>query len=414
MRKMLLEKPNKRFSLIAIPSSLGLVITLLALTTSALLAQPARKKNAPPPGAEPAVTVEEAAGLEAVIVTDLGEIRFEFFPDKAPQHVIQFIKHARSGFYDGSAFHRMIARGLVQGGDPLLKDPKTPRNLYGTGGLNQIKDEFSDVKHVRGTVSTVRIPGKANSGGVQFFICAYPQPKLDGEFSAFGQVTEGMEIVDQISQTKTDAQQIALEPVKINRIRIEPKKTEPFKDAAVNDMRKEVLLHTNLGDITIAVDPDLAPETVRNFLKLVESRYFDHTAFHRVVPGFVIQGGIGYTRSTGKTHPADRWVRKIKGEFSPQRKHIRGTLSMARGDDPDSADTSFFIVLRDAPNLDGKYAIFGKVVDGFATLDRIEHVPVTNKESVVLPDLTTTEVVKSQVAEIPVSRIEIIEAVIKP
>lgn len=382
---------GKRFF---VPLPLCSFVLLFSFTLTVSFAQAARKKNAPPPGAEPLVTPEEAAKLEAVIVTDLGAIRFEFFPDKAPQHVVQFIRRARAGYYDGSAFHRMIARGIVQGGDPLLKDAKTPRHLWGTGGLNLLKDEFSDVQHMRGTVSAVRLPGKPHSGGAQFFICASPQPQLDGQFSAFGQVTEGLEIVDRISMTQTDAQQIALTPVKINSIKIEPKKTEPFKDASVNDMRKEVLLHTNLGDITVALDPDLAPETVRNFLKLVESRYYDHTLFHRVVPNFVVQGGIGSTRTTGRTHPADRWVRKIKGEFSPQRKHIRGTLSMARGDDPNSADTSFFIALRDAPNLDGKYAIFGKVVDGFDTLDRMEHVP--------------------RAGETPTERIELIEAVIKP
>jgi cyclophilin family peptidyl-prolyl cis-trans isomerase len=369
-----------------------LCLALVGLMASVSLAQPARKKNAPPP--EAAITPEEAMKLEAVISTDLGEIRFEFFAHTAPQHVAQFIKRARAGFYDGSAFHRMIARAIVQGGDPLLKDPKTPRERWGTGGLNLIKDEFSDVKHVRGTVSAVRIPGKADSGGVQFFICASAQPQLDGQFSAFGQVNEGIEIVDQISATPTDDKQLALTPVKINSIKIEPKKTEPFAEASVNDMRKEVLLHTSHGEITVALDPELAPETVRNFLKLVESRYYDRTAFHRVVPGFVIQGGIGYTRSTSKTHPADRWVKKLSGEFSRERKHIRGTLSMARGDDPNSADTSFFIVLRDAANLDGKYAIFGKVVDGFDTLDRIEQLP--------------------RQGETPAERVELIEAVIKP
>jgi cyclophilin family peptidyl-prolyl cis-trans isomerase len=375
-----------------VPLSLCPFVLILAFTSVVTFAQPARKKNAPPP--EAAITPEEAMKLEAVISTDLGEIRFEFFAHTAPQHVAQFIKRARAGFYDGSAFHRMIARAIVQGGDPLLKDPKTPRERWGTGGLNLIKDEFSDVKHVRGTVSAVRIPGKADSGGVQFFICASAQPQLDGQFSAFGQVNEGIEIAEQISLTATDDKQLALTPVKINSVKIEPKKTEPFAEASVNDMRKEVLLHTTHGDITVALDPELAPETVRNFLKLVESRYYDRTAFHRVVPGFVIQGGVGYTRSTSKTHAADRWVKKLAGEFSRERKHIRGTLSMARGDDPNSADTSFFIVLRDAANLDGKYAIFGKVVDGFDTLDRIEQLP--------------------RQGETPVERVELIEAVIKP
>src|SRR5271154_26139 len=113
------------------------------------------------------------AELEAVVTTDLGTFRFEFAPDKAPQHVEQFITLARQGYYDGSAFHRVIANGIIQGGDPLLKNPATPRNLWGTGGLSLRKDEFSDMKHERGVVSAVRIPGQANSGGSQFFVCVY-------------------------------------------------------------------------------------------------------------------------------------------------------------------------------------------------------------------------------------------------
>lgn len=368
---------------------------LFFCAASVSFAQPARKKNAPPPPEKlPPVTADEAARLEAVITTDLGVIRFEFFFEKAPKHVQQFVRLARSGFYDGSAFHRVIARGLVQGGDPLLKDAGTPRARWGTGGLNQIADEFSDVKHVKGVVSTVRIPGKANSGGTQFFICYSAQPQLDGQFSAFGQVTEGMEVVQQISLAPADDKQLAINPVRIRSLRIEPKKTEPFKDATINELRREVLLRTSLGDITLALDPDLAPEHCRNFLKLVETGWYDHTAFHRIIPGFVVQGGMGETRAGNPQHPADRWVHPLKGEFSQTRKHLRGALSMARAKDPDSALTSFFLVLAPAPHLDGEYTIFGKIVDGLDVLDRMEQAP--------------------RDGETPRDRIELIEAVIKP
>jgi cyclophilin family peptidyl-prolyl cis-trans isomerase len=351
----------------------------------------ARKKNAPAP-----VSLEEAATLDAVITTNLGLIRLEFLPDKAPKHVQAFIENARKGFYDGSAFHRVISRGIIQGGDPLLKEPKTSRARGGTGGLNPLPDEFSDYKHIRGTVSSVRIPGKSNSDGAQFFICASPQPALDGQFSAFGQVNEGIEIVDKISLVEADGDQKTLTPVKIVSIKIEPKREEPFKEAAIDEMRKEVIIRTSLGDITVALEPDLAPGHVRNFLKLVQSGWYDRTSFHRIVPGFVIQGGLGETRAEGQSHYADKWVQNLEGEFSQTRKHTRGVLSMARSSDPNSARTSFFIMLAPAQSLDGKYSIFGKVVDGFETLDRIEM--VQRKEG----------------SEVPVERIELIEAVIKP
>src|SRR5882724_5797740 len=331
-----MKSPQRRSTLLL------LCLVLLAPGASVLAQQ--KKRDVQSSQSEAVVTADEAAQLEAVITTDLGVIRFEFFPNKARKHSQQFIKLARAGFYNGSAFHRVIPRGIVQGGDPQLKDPQTPREHWGAGALSQIADEFSDIKHVRGTVSTVRIPGQPNSGGAQFFICASPQPQLDGQFSAFGQVTEGIDVVDRISFVPTDSNGLTATPIRILSVKIERKKLEPFKDATVDQMRKDVLLHTSLGDITLEMDPNLAPEHVRNFLKLVETGWYDHTAFHRIIPGFVAQGGVGSTRSAGAAHPADRWVRKLKAEFNPTL-HIRGVLSMARGNDPNSADTSFFIVL---------------------------------------------------------------------
>lgn len=372
--------------------SVALVIMvpmLAALASDRAFAQQKKRQAAP----ATAVSAEEAAGLEAVITTEQGVIRFEFFPEKAPKHVQGFIARARAGNYDGSAFHRVIPRGLIQGGDPLLKDLKVPRARWGTGGLNEIADEFSDIKHERGTVSTVRLPGRANSGGWQFFICASAQPSLDGKYSAFGRVTEGIEVVDKISLIEADKNFIATAPVKIVSVKIEPKKTEPFKNATKEEMKKEVLLKTSLGEITVELYPDLAPEHVRNFLKLVESGWYDRTAFHRVIPGFVIQGGMAETRAGDQAHPADKWVRPLKGEFGTT-KHTRGMLSMARANDPDSATTSFFIVLGPASHLDGKYTIFGRVVSGFDTLENIEKV--------------------ARNGETPQERVELIEAAIKP
>ena len=381
-----------RFGLLKCAVLTLLVLLLLAPLPQQSLAQQ-KKTEAANSSTQATVSPEEASTLEAVVATDLGTIRFEFRPDKAPRHAQQFIKLARTGFYNGSAFFRVVQRGLIQGGDPLLKDPNTPRERWGSGALNQIADEFSDLKHLRGTISTVRIPGQTNSGGAQFFICASPQPQLDGQFSAFAQVTEGIDVVDRISLAPADANQLVTAPIKILSIKIEPRKAEPFKDATIEQLRRDVLLSTTMGDITLEMDPSLAPEHVRNFLKLVETGWYDHTAFHRVVPGFVIQGGIGSTREGGVGHPADRWVRKLKGEFS-RVNHIRGVLSMARGDDPNSADTSFFVMLGQAPHLDGKYTVFGKVVDGIDVLNEIEKV--------------------ARDGERPRQRIELIEAAIKP
>ena len=108
---------------------------------------------------------QPATDVEAVVTTSLGIFRFELFPNKAPQHVAQFLKLARQGYYDGSAFFRMVPGGIIQGGDPLLKNPSTPRTQWGSGGLSLLAAEPSDLKHERGIVSTISIPGKADSDG---------------------------------------------------------------------------------------------------------------------------------------------------------------------------------------------------------------------------------------------------------
>jgi cyclophilin family peptidyl-prolyl cis-trans isomerase len=132
------------------------------------------------------------------------------------------------------------------------------------------------------------------------------------------------------------------------------------------------VVNTTLGAIKIQMQPDWAPHTVQRFLMLCATGWYDHTAFHRLVKGFVLQGGSADTRASGPTHPADRWVSPLKAEFRPDLKHVRGIVSMAHGDDPDSGTTSFFIVLGPAPSLDAKFAAFGKVVDGIEVLDAFE------------------------------------------
>jgi cyclophilin family peptidyl-prolyl cis-trans isomerase len=314
----------------------------------------------------------QTADLEAVVATDLGTFRFEFLPGKAPRHVEHFIALARQGYYDGSAFHRVVAYGIIQGGDPLLKDPKTPRNLWGTGGLSQLPGEFSDLKHERGVVSTVSIPDKPDSDGAQFFVCVAPQPSLDGKFSSFGRVVAGMDVVEKISQSANAADGLPEKPVRILKVTIENKPVEPFANAPADQLRKTVVMKTTLGTVRIKMEPDWAPNHVRRFLALVSTGWYDGTAFHRLVKEFVVQGGMGNTRPNGAAHSSDRWVHPLKGEFRKDVQHVRGIVSMAHGDDPDSATTSFFLVLGPAPHLDGQYTAFGRITEGLDVLAAFE------------------------------------------
>ena len=319
-----------------------------------------------------ACLAQPASELEAVVATDLGTFRFEFAPDKAPKHVAQFVELARQGFYDGSGFHRVVANGMIQGGDPLLKDPKTARNLWGTGGLNRLPAEFSDFKHDRGVVSTISIPGKPDSDGAQFFVCVAPQPALDGKYSSFGRVTEGMDVVEKISLAASAADGMLEKPVRITKVTIEKKKVQPFVDTPVEQLRRKVTLKTTLGTMTLEMEPDWAPNHVRAFLMLVSTGWYDGTSFHRISKGFVVQGGMQNSRKDGAGHPADRWVHPLKGEFRKDVQHVRGIVSMARTDDPDSATTSFFLMLGPAPHLDGQYSAFGRIVEGLDVLAAFE------------------------------------------
>ena len=125
--------------------------------------------------------------------------------------------------------------------------------------------------------------------------------------------------------------------------------------------------------IRIELYPETAPITVENFIKLAQEGFYDGLTFHRVIPGFMIQGGC--PNGTGTGGPG--W--HIKGEFASNGvenplKHTRGVISMARAMDPDSAGSQFFIMHQDAPHLDGQYAAFGKVVEGMDVVDEIASV----------------------------------------
>jgi cyclophilin family peptidyl-prolyl cis-trans isomerase len=163
-----------------------------------------------------------ASELEAVVTTELGTFRIEFAPDKAPKHVENFIKLAREGYYNNSGFFR-VGRAYIQGGDPLLKDPTTEKKSWGSGGLDLLTPEYSDMSHIRGVVSTYHT--FKHKDGAQFFIMVTDQPSFDHGFSAFGRVTQGMDIVDKINSVPRDPENnYVFDVVRIKTVTIEKKK----------------------------------------------------------------------------------------------------------------------------------------------------------------------------------------------
>jgi len=145
----------------------------------------------------------DALAQDATVETAQGFFVIHLLPELAPHHVQHFILTAKAGGFDGTTFHRIIPRGIIQGGDPLSKDPKLIAR-YGTGGLGLLKAEFSDRPMTRGSVAAVLRPKEPQSGGNQFFICLSDQPALTGKYTIFGEVKEGMEVVDRIGETPVD------------------------------------------------------------------------------------------------------------------------------------------------------------------------------------------------------------------
>ena len=146
--------------------------------------------------------MSEATTEVAIFHTNLGDIVISFFPEKAPKHVESFKKLVSEGFYDGTKFHRVIPGFMIQGGDPNSKSDN--RGSHGTGGPGfQLKAEFNDIKHERGILSAAR-SSHPDSAGSQFFLMVAKSTHLDGQYTAYGQVIEGMDVVDKIVALKRD------------------------------------------------------------------------------------------------------------------------------------------------------------------------------------------------------------------
>jgi peptidyl-prolyl cis-trans isomerase B (cyclophilin B) len=144
----------------------------------------------------------DAADLVAVIKTTDGTMVAEFWPDAAPGTVANFLKLSKSGFYNGTIFHRIIPGFMIQGGDPLSKDPALA-DSYGTGDPGyKIKAEFNDHKHVRGVLSMAR-SSDPDSAGSQFFIMLGDAPFLDHKYTTFGQLIKGDDVLSKIAKTPT-------------------------------------------------------------------------------------------------------------------------------------------------------------------------------------------------------------------
>ncbi len=168
-----------------------------------------------------APNLEEPDKEVAVLDTSMGKIILELFPNAAPKHVKNFKQLARSGFYNGTKFHRVIPGFMIQGGDPNSKDADRSNDGTGNSGT-KVPAEFNAISHKRGILSMARSQ-EPNSASCQFFIVVKDSTFLDQQYSVFGRVMQGMDVADKIVNVKRDARDNPTTAVTITKVTIEPR-----------------------------------------------------------------------------------------------------------------------------------------------------------------------------------------------
>ena len=197
-----------------------------------------------------------------------------------------------------------------------------------------------------------------------------------------------------ISETPVDDKGLATERIEVRSVTIRDIPPEPFVHESAQELGAyRAVLDTSAGAITVEFLLDKAPNTVRQFMRLAAAGVYDGMSVHRVAPGFVIQSGWLPTRATPLTEKQQKLVHPLEPEFNDT-KHVKGIVSMARLDEPNSATTSFFICLGEAKALDGVYTAFGRVVDGIAAVDAIEALPREGETPIARIDLKTIRIEK--------------------
>jgi peptidyl-prolyl cis-trans isomerase B (cyclophilin B) len=210
--------PRRLALLLAGLLAAAIALSLMACTTTTPpvpsgatgdgVASTQQPSEAQPPSAPPTPGQEQlhkgtykATGTEKVVIkTSKGDITFKVYPKDAPNTVATFLELVQSKFYDGTLFHRVEPGFVIQGGDPLSKDPNGDPAMFGTGGPGfKVKAEFNNQKHVKGAVAMARAEDP-DSAGSQFYITLAPQPMLDGQYTVFGQVVSGMDVVGKIQK----------------------------------------------------------------------------------------------------------------------------------------------------------------------------------------------------------------------
>ncbi|MCS7063166.1 MAG: peptidylprolyl isomerase [Methylacidiphilales bacterium] len=353
-----------------------------------------------------------------VFETSFGKIVAVLWPQEAPATVANFKKLISEKFYDGTSFHRVIKDFLVQGGDPLSRDPRN-RNV-GTGGPGYfIKAEHNNQPHTKGVLSMARDERNPDSAGSQFFFCLKDRPELNGKYTAFGKVIEGFEVLDQIAGVEVTFNHAGERSLPITRVGLNLVKLEKQQEYAeviarldrqhrdhslmealkgkttkdpnappaatppppnVTDETEVLLIKTTLGEMSFVLWDQEAPHAVNYVKNLIRRRYYDETAIHRVIPRFMIQGGCPFSRDFKSRLVGTGGREEAQGvEFEYlDRVPQRGFIGLARQEgDRSSIGTQFFVCLDELPEIQNRYPLFGQLFKGESTLNAISGVEVT-------------------------------------
>ena len=304
----------------------------------------------------------EVTHKATIEVVGYGTIELDLYGKEAPITVENFADLANLGFYNGLTFHRIIDGFMMQGGG------------YDTNGEElrayEIKGEFSEngvenrILHERGVISMAR-SNSFDSASSQFFIMQDEAPHLDGSYAAFGKVTKGMSVVDEICHNA--------QPIDSNgsiKVAERPVIKSVMVDKILTPTHTATIEIASYGTIELELYGNDAPITVANFERLANEGFYEGLTFHRIIEGFMMQGGAYDESGTHKD------AESIKGEFWANGTknpvlHRRGVISMARSNDMNSASSQFFIMHQTSPHLDHAYAGFGRVTSGLDIVDKI-------------------------------------------
>ncbi len=343
---------------------------------------------------KPAVTLAPVAPLggNVVLKTTLGDLVVALDPKAAPATVAHFMELVRAGAYDATRVLTILPGFIVQFAS--VSDRPTPLSDSQRALVHQVPLEAKGMKHQRGVLSMAREPNDPNSGESSFCIVLGDAPHLDGQYTVFGKVEKGMDVLEAIERTPRDDKNQPLTPVLLTKAVVLDNVSSPMITAPTPKTGNEKLrLKTSLGEMTFVLYPQVAPQTVEQILRLVRAGAYDSIRIFRVEPGFVAQLTTVQDRQTPLTSEQQALIHKIPAEFSAMHHH-RGILSMARQDnDINSGESSFSILLGDAPHLDGKYTVFGELESGADVLSAIEKAPRNGNAPVTRIDILKADVV---------------------